>query len=202
MSVRIGIFICECGPNIKEAIHLDELCDFGRRLKGVVFVEKYNLLCSGEGTAWLQQTIKEHDLDRIVVARLFAQGARAHLLPCLQQSGRNPYMMQMVNIREQCAWVTRDRGAATRKAGNLLRAAVNRVVHHDPLETRQIECNADVLVVGAGVAGVSAALTPGPEEQAGLPGGEVTLHRWKGAAVRRGVSVARMRFVHDEPPAR
>jgi len=106
----------------------------------------------------LAEDIREHGLTGVVITACSPKEHEATFQAVLRDAGLNPYMLQMANIREQCAWVTEDKPSATRKAKDLLNAAVKRVIHHEPLETREIECEPDVLVLGAGVAGISAAL--------------------------------------------
>ncbi len=155
---RIGIYICECGPHIKEAIDLGQLQNFGQGLAQVVFAKSIPVLCSPEGQEIIGKDIRQQRLSRVVVAACSPKEHEDTFRKIVRQAGLNPYFLQIANIREQCAWVTADKQAATDKAKALLAAAVKRVIQHEPLETQEIECQGDVLVVGAGVAGMSAAL--------------------------------------------
>ncbi len=158
MPPKVAIYLCECGPNIKDAVDLDELEKYGRGLKNVAFVKQHGLLCSQEGRKMLAEDIKAHGLTGVVISACSPKEHEATFQAVLREAGLNPYMLQMANIREQCAWVVRDKASATRKAKALLNAAVKRVIHHEPLEGKEITCQPDVLVLGAGVAGISAAL--------------------------------------------
>jgi heterodisulfide reductase subunit A len=155
---RIGIYICECGPNIREAVDLGQLEDFAQGLAQVVFAKSFPVLCSPEGQELIGKDISRQRLSRVVVAACSPKEHENTFRKILGQAGLNPYFLQIANIREQCAWVTADKQVATDKAKALLAAAVQRVIHHEPLESKEVECQADVLVLGAGVAGMSAAL--------------------------------------------
>jgi len=159
VAERIGIFVCECGPNIKEAMDLDEVVTFVQGLENVVLAKAFGLLCAVEGQALIAKDIKEHDLTRIVIAACSPKEHEKTFKQCLEKAGLNPFLLQIANIREQCAWVVEDKALATDKAKAIIRAAVRRVAHHEPLEVKEIECQPHALVVGAGIAGISAALT-------------------------------------------
>jgi heterodisulfide reductase subunit A2 len=156
---KIGVFICECGPNIKEAVDVAELSRFAEGLENVVTVKTFGLFCSKVGKDLLIGDIQAHGLTRVVIAACSPKEHEKTFREAAAQAGLNPFLIQIANIREQCAWVVDDKKRATEKAKALLAAAVNRVAHHAPLERRQIECLPDVVVVGAGAAGISAALT-------------------------------------------
>lgn len=154
---RIGLVFCRCGPNIGERIRLNQLIKESAWPESA-WVGEHSVLCSEEGRIWLSRQIREERLDRLVVAGC---SPREHLLTfqaVLSESGLNPYLIQMANIREQCEWVGGTPDQATLKARALVRAALRRVALHEPLELKSLECNPDVLVVGSGVAGISAAL--------------------------------------------
>ena len=156
---RIGVYVCECGPNIKEALDIDAVVRFAGSLQDVVLATPFSLLCSAEGKALIATEIKTHNLSRVVIAAYSPKAHETAFREVLKIAGLNPFLMQVANIREQCAWVVKDKAAATQKAKAIIKAAVFRVVCHEPLEIKTIECRPEVLVVGAGVAGISAALT-------------------------------------------
>jgi len=159
MSERIGVYICECGPNIKGALDVDVLVRYAGSLEGVVAAKPFGLLCSPDGTHLLEKEIHDHDLTRVVVAACSPKEHEQTFRRALEHAGLNPFFLQIANIREQCAWTVADKDSATEKAKAMVSAAVRRVRRHEPLEVEEIECLADVLVVGAGVAGINAALT-------------------------------------------
>ena len=162
---RIGVFICECGSTIQDAIDIPALGRVIGQLKNVVLVETVSLLCTPDTKTALAEKIRAHDIHRVVFAGCSPREHGETFRRILIAAGLNPFMMQIANIREQCAWVIRDREQATRKAQALIQAAVKRVRHHQPLSEKEIDCHADVLVVGAGVAGISAARTLAQEER-------------------------------------
>ncbi|MEW5909149.1 MAG: CoB--CoM heterodisulfide reductase iron-sulfur subunit A family protein [Thermodesulfobacteriota bacterium] len=156
---RIGVFLCGCGPNISEAVDLLKIAAFAETLPEVVCVESVPLLCADAGKEILKARISKDKLSRIVVAACSPKEHEHTFRQVLRDAEMNPFLLQMANIREQCAWVITDKEAATRQAKTLIRAAASRVRHHEPLEPKSIESSPDVLVVGAGIAGISAALT-------------------------------------------
>lgn len=159
MAERIGVYVCECGPNIKDAMDLDEVVKFAQGLDNVVLAKPFRLLCSQEGKELVRKEIKKHNLTRVVIAACSPKEHEHTFKETLRGGGLNPFLLQIANIREQCAWVIKDKLLATDKAKAMIAAAVKRVVYHEPLEIKEIECLPDVLVVGAGIAGISAALT-------------------------------------------
>ncbi len=158
MKVRIGVYICSCGTNIPDNLDIDKLVKFSSDLDNVEYVKVYNLLCSEDGKIFLAEDIIKEKPDLIVIAACTPKEHEKTFRNILQKVGFNPYLFQMVNIREQVAWVTSDKSDATEKANAYIRAAVKRVALHVPLEKKEIDCNTDVLVIGAGPAGMEAAL--------------------------------------------
>ncbi len=156
---RIGVYVCECGPNIKDVMHLDEIVNFVQGFENVALAKAFGLLCSEEGKGLIGKDIKEHNLTRVVIAACSPKEHENTFREVLRKAGLNPYFLQIANIREQCAWVVKDNRLATEKAKAMIAAAISRVIHHEPLEIKEIECQGDALVVGAGIAGIGAALT-------------------------------------------
>jgi heterodisulfide reductase subunit A len=156
---RIGVFICECGPNIQNAMDIPQLVRFAGQLEAVVLAEPVGMLCTTDGRKRAADTIRHSHITHVVFAGCSPREHEQTFRRVLEDAGCNPFMMQAVNLREQCAWVIHDRDQATRKAKGLIRAAVQRVRHHTPITIREIDCRPDVLVIGAGVAGISAART-------------------------------------------
>lgn len=158
MAERIGIYVCECGPNIGDKINIDDVLASVEALNDVVVVKKHRLLCSEEGKKFLKEEIQKEKLSRVVVAACSPKQHELTFMNVCESAGLNPYLFQMTNIREQCAWVTPDKEKATEKAIALIRAALQRVLYHVPLEKKEIESNPDVLIIGAGITGVEASL--------------------------------------------
>jgi heterodisulfide reductase subunit A len=118
----------------------------------------YKFMCSDPGQDIIKNDIREMGLNRVVVASCSPRLHEATFRRTVATAGLNPYLFDMANIREQCAWVHQDKEKATEKAKALIRAAVRRVFFQEPLETKQVAVNPCTLVVGAGIAGIQAAL--------------------------------------------
>ncbi len=157
-AVRIGVYVCHCGSNIAAMVDVKGVAERASKLAGVVVAREYKYMCSDPGQELIKNDIRDHQLNRIVVASCSPHLHEKTFRGAVWAGGLNPYQFQMVNIREHASWVHTDQKAATEKADALVRAAVARVRHHVPLETRQVPVNAAVLVVGGGIAGIHAAL--------------------------------------------
>jgi heterodisulfide reductase subunit A len=120
-------------------------------------VATHDVLCSPEGQAWLRERIRAGNLERVVVAACSPREHEATFRAVLAAEGRSPWLLQMANLREQVEWIGGDAAVATARAGRLVHAALARLALHRPLPAEEVEVSADVLVVGAGPAGLSAA---------------------------------------------
>jgi len=158
MERTIGVYICECGPNIAEKVDIDKVIDAVSSIEDVAVVEKFKLLCSADGKKFLEEQIKKQGLTHLVVAACSPKEHEKTFMEVCENAGINPYLFQLANIREQCAWITEDKDEATKKAIRLIRAAIGRVRYHSSLEKKEIESNPDVLVIGGGIAGIEASL--------------------------------------------
>jgi len=165
MADRIGVYVCECGPNIAGSIDIDKVLNAVSPINDVVVAERYKLLCSGEGKEFLKEEIKKHKLTHLVIAACSPRQHETTFMEVCEDAGLNPYLFQLVNIREQCAWITEDKEEATEKAIRYVKAAINRVRYHTSLEKREIECNPNVLVIGGGIAGMKASLLLASEDR-------------------------------------
>ena len=155
---RIGVYICNCGTNIAKVVDCEALATAARALSGVAVARSYKYTCSTPGQEMIVKDIKDLGLDRVVVAACSPRMHEPTFRRALQTAGINPYFLEMANIREQCSWVHPDSRAATEKAVDLMRAAVRRVVWHEPLEKRYVDMCRTTLVLGGGIAGLTAAL--------------------------------------------
>jgi heterodisulfide reductase subunit A len=151
------VYLCECGPIIKDAIDLDGLAERLAALPAVTAVKRHATLCSEDGRAWLENELRSDPEQRVVVVGCSPREHGATFMDVCQRAGVNAHLLAMANIREQCTWVTQDREAALDKAEAISRAAIARVGQQVPLAEREIDADTDVLVVGAGVAGLTAA---------------------------------------------
>ncbi|MCX5795502.1 MAG: CoB--CoM heterodisulfide reductase iron-sulfur subunit A family protein [Elusimicrobia bacterium] len=156
MDEKIGVYVCECGPNIKNALDVEAVVRHAGGLPGVAAAKSHRLLCSDEGKAFLKSEIQAQGLTRLVIAACSPREHEATFRGVSEASGLNPFLMQMANIREHAAWVTGEPAVATAKAKAFVAAAVRRVALHQPLERKFVDSNPDALVVGGGVAGISA----------------------------------------------
>jgi heterodisulfide reductase subunit A len=147
-TCRIGVFICACGTNIAKIIDVEAVAQTISKLPDIILVKTYKYMCSNPGQEMISQNIKEHKLNRIVVAACSPNMHERTFRQALQVAELNQYMLEMVNIREQCSWVHKDTVEATRKAISLIYAAINRVKLHDSLENLSVKMNPEVLVIG------------------------------------------------------
>jgi heterodisulfide reductase subunit A len=154
----VGVYICHCGTNIAGMVDVAAVADFAARLDGVKIARHYAYMCSDPGQALIQDDIRKHGLERVVVASCSPLMHESTFRRACAEAGLNPFLFQMTNIREHCSWVTDDRAAATAKASSLVSAAVRRVRLHEPLEMRRVGVTQSALVVGGGIAGIEAAL--------------------------------------------
>lgn len=159
MNKRVGVFFCRCNESIPAVIDLPRLMETVRRHPARPHVACHDFLCSAEGQQAVIDQIRGEELTHVVVAACSPKEHEADFLHCLEQGGINGALLQVANIREHCAWVSTDRALALQKAQALVRAAISRVLLHEPLEERVIDCNPEVLVVGGGIAGIETALT-------------------------------------------
>ena len=155
---RIGVYICHCGTNIAGTVDVEEVTDFASTLDQVAVARHYAYMCSDPGQDLIKEDIKEEDLSRVVVASCSPLMHEHTFRRACEEGGLNPFFFQMANIREQCSWVTEDPAKATQKAKGIVAAAVKRVLYHEPLEIKEVPVNPAALVVGAGIAGIEAAL--------------------------------------------
>jgi len=155
---RIGVYVCQCGSNIAATVDTEAVAQFAQGLDGVVLTRVNKYTCSDPGQAIIRQDIKEHNLDRVVIAACTPRMHEPTFRRTLESAGLNPYFLEMTNIREQVSWVHPPGEAATNKAIDLISGAVERVQLHQPLQPRKAPIEQAALVVGGGIAGIQAAL--------------------------------------------
>ena len=158
-TCRIGVYICHCGLNIASKVDVAALEQYASTLPRVALAKTYKFMCSDPVQQLIRDDIARHGLTHLVVASCSPLMHEPTFRGVMAEAGLNPYLYQMVNIREQVSWVTTDPARATEKAKRLVTAAVRRVALHDALQRATTPINPNVLVVGAGIAGISAALT-------------------------------------------
>jgi heterodisulfide reductase subunit A len=155
---RVGVYICQCGTNIAGVVDVKALVQYATSLPGVVIAHQYSYMCSNTGQALIAEDIHNESLNRIVVASCTPMMHETTFRKACAEAGLNPFLFQMANIREHCAWVSAAPAAATEKAKALVAAAVRRVALHKPLEMRRVAVKQSALVVGGGIAGIEASL--------------------------------------------
>ncbi|MBR2754290.1 MAG: CoB--CoM heterodisulfide reductase iron-sulfur subunit A family protein [Lachnospiraceae bacterium] len=155
---RIGVFICHCGTNIASVVDVEKVAESAKTMPGVVFATTYKYMCSEPGQAMIKESIEQYNLDRIVIGSCSPRMHELTFRKMLKGTKINPYMLEIANLREQCAWVHTDREKATEKAIGLVQMSVAKVANNKPLTTSTIPITKRALVIGGGIAGMQAAL--------------------------------------------
>lgn len=158
-GVRIGVFICNCGSNIGSIIDCKNLSEYSMSLPNVVFSQDNLYTCSETGLSNIKQGIKDNNLNRVIVAACTPRTHEPLFKETVSEMGLNPYFFEFVNIREQCSWVhQKQKEAANQKARDLIRMGVAKAALLKPLEKSKVKVNPSCLVIGGGIAGLTAAL--------------------------------------------
>ena len=156
---RIGILICHCGINIAGVVNVGAVSEYARTLPGVVYADHFLFTCSSDTQEKMQEVIREKELNRVIVASCSPRTHEVLFQDTLRKAGLNKYLFEMANIRDQCSWVHQSEPAlATEKAKDLVRMAVARAQRLEPLQDLPFDMVQKALVVGGGVAGMTAAL--------------------------------------------
>lgn len=161
-ELRIGVYVCGCGSNIAGVIDPAEVAEHASHLPGVVLARDYMYMCGDPGQNMIREDIVEHNLNRVVIAACTPRMHEPTFRACVADAGLNPFLMEMANIREQDTWVhAHDPEGALVKAKELVAAAVAKVRYAAPLTSIKVPVTKKALVIGGGVAGISAALDLG-----------------------------------------
>jgi len=156
---KIGVFICDCGFNIGGVIDVADLVEYARELPNVIVSEVAGHGCSAESMKHIRSTIQENDLNRIVIGGCSPRTHERKFQDMIREAGLNKYLVEIANIRDQNTWVHKnEQDEAKEKARDLIRMAVSSVALRHPLIDYLLPVNKDILVVGGGVAGMTAAL--------------------------------------------
>ncbi len=156
---RVGVYVCHCGLNIAGVVDVEKVIQYAKDLPDVIVAKHYTYMCSEPGQRMVQDDIKAHGLDRIVIASCSPRMHEDTFRRALAEVGLNPYLAEMVNLREHVSWVhTHDPENATAKAKDLVRMGVARVRLLEPLENRKVKVEKSALVVGGGIAGIQSSL--------------------------------------------
>ena len=191
---RIGVFVCCCGTNIAGFVDVSSVVEYAKTLPNVVYAEQNMFSCSQDTQTQISATIKEHRLNRVVVAACTPKTHEPLFQETMTNGGLNKYLFEMANIRNQCSWVHKnDMDRATDKSRDLVQMAVAKVALHEPLVEPRMKINQAALVIGGGVAGMTAARTLAAqgykpflvEKNERLGGQALNLHEtWQSEAVR------------------
>jgi len=156
---RIGVFVCHCGKNIGGVADVPAIVEYAKTLPDVAYAEENLYTCSTDSQEKMKQMIEEHDLNRVVVTSCSPRTHEPLFRNTCREAGLNEYLFEMANIRDQCTWVhMHEPEEATEKSRDLLRMAVAKARLLEPLEKGSLEVNNDALVIGGGMAGMTAAL--------------------------------------------
>jgi heterodisulfide reductase subunit A len=157
--LRIGVFVCDCGLNIAGSVDTDAVRDYAATLPDVAVAVRNKYTCADPGQQEIKRHIREHNLNRVVVASCSPRLHEPTFRNCIREAGLNPYLLEMANVREHCSWVhLYDREAATRKAKGIVNVAVARAHWLYPQDEEQLPVTDAALIIGGGVAGIQAAL--------------------------------------------
>ncbi|NLI31717.1 MAG: CoB--CoM heterodisulfide reductase iron-sulfur subunit A family protein [Deltaproteobacteria bacterium] len=156
--MRIGVFVCQCGTNIAGTVDTEAVARKALEYADVVYATSYVYTCSEPGQQEIQRRIKEMDLQGVVVAACSPRMHEPTFRRAVERAGLNRYMFEMANIREHVSWISTDKEANTRKAMELVHMAVAKLRFNQPLFSSKVPINKRVLIIGAGVAGIQAAL--------------------------------------------
>ncbi|MFX1368060.1 MAG: FAD-dependent oxidoreductase, partial [Promethearchaeota archaeon] len=158
-KTRVGVFLCHCGNNIAGVVDIGNIMEAIGNLPNVEHVEDYKYLCSKPGQQLLKDKIKKHRLDRIVIASCSPRMHELTFRQTTREAGLNAFLLDIANIREHVSWIhAEDPEAATEKAIDLVKMSIARAKLLEPLEETEVSIAKSSLVVGAGIAGISAAL--------------------------------------------
>ena len=158
---RIGVYVCHCGTNIAGVVDVADVREWSAEElgeRGVTIARDYKFMCSSLGQELIQKDIEEEGLTRVVVAACSPHLHEKTFRGACQRAGLNPYLCELVSIREQVSWVHADKKVATEKAKAMVSGGVERVIHHEPLEPLRVPIHDATVVVGGGIAGIQAAL--------------------------------------------
>jgi len=158
-ELRIGVFICYCGLNIAGTLDIAQLTEYAKEQPGVACVMENRYTCADPGQNEIKKAIREHNLNRVVVAACSPKMHEPTFRNCVQEAGLNPFLFEMANIREMCSWChPGSKSDATEKAKEIIKMALAKAALLDPLTRFQVPVTNRAMVIGGGIAGINAAL--------------------------------------------
>jgi heterodisulfide reductase subunit A len=156
---RVGVFVCHCGANIGRTVNVPSVVEYAAKLDNVVHAQESLFACSTENAQDISKAIREHGLNRVVIAACTPRTHEPLFRDTVREGGINQYFFDMANIREHCSWVhSQEKEAATEKAMDIVRMSVARTSLLEPLRELDLPINKAALVIGGGVAGMTSAL--------------------------------------------
>lgn len=156
---RLGVFICHCGVNIAGTVDVKSVAERIGKIEDVAHSTDYIYMCSEPGQQAIREAIREKGLDGVVVACCSPTMHENTFRKAVKSQGMNPYLCEIANIREQCSWVhQKEKGEATRKAEGIIQSTLEKVRRNESLEAIAVPINRKVLVIGGGIAGITASL--------------------------------------------
>jgi len=158
MEEKVGVYICHCGTNIAGMVDVKEVAQWASEQPNVAVARDYKFMCSSLGQDMVETDIKKLGLTQVVVAACSPHMHEKTFRGACQRAGLNPFMFEMANIRELDSWATDNHAAATQKAKAMIKGAIARVMLHQPLEALRVAIDPHTLIVGGGIAGITAAL--------------------------------------------
>jgi heterodisulfide reductase subunit A len=159
-DIRVGVFVCDCGSNIAGVVNVPRVVEYAKSLKDVAFADEGRWSCSVDYLASMKELIKEHSLNRVVIASCTPRTHEPLFKRTVKEAGLNPYLLEFVSIREQVSWVHRaDPLKATEKAKDLVKMGVAKAVLLEEGEEIRLPVKTDCMVIGGGMAGMTTALS-------------------------------------------
>ncbi|MFB6354791.1 MAG: hydrogenase iron-sulfur subunit, partial [Halobacteriales archaeon] len=154
---RVGVIVCDCGTNIADTVNVPEVVDWAADLPNVEYTEEVMFACAGNTQEHITEMVKEHELNRLIVASCSPKTHGPTFERVVARAGLNEYLLEMANIRNHNSWVHDDNAAATEKAKDMVKMAVDKASFLTPLEKIEQPIEQRALVVGGGIAGMTAA---------------------------------------------
>ena len=157
-DIRAGVFVCDCGSNIAGVVNVPEVVEYAKGLKGVAFADEGKWSCSVDALASMQESIKEHKINRVVIAACTPRTHEPLFKATIKEAGVNPYLLEFVSIREQVSWVhMSEPETATQKAKDLVKMGVAKAMFLEEGEEIRLPVTTDCMIIGGGMAGMTAA---------------------------------------------